>query len=68
QVKSLIDEKVENITTIINTGNEQLGDIFSSANEKLNNIINNGSQVATDYKSPYKTKLESIREILKLSA
>ncbi|MFM6158230.1 MAG: hypothetical protein ACKPE3_35435, partial [Sphaerospermopsis kisseleviana] len=68
QAKLIIDEKINNITTIINTGNEQLGDIFNGANQKLNSIVNECNQVETDYKSTYQTRLESIREILKLSA
>ncbi|MFM6158994.1 MAG: hypothetical protein ACKPE3_39435, partial [Sphaerospermopsis kisseleviana] len=68
QAKFVIDEKIENITTIINTGNEHLGDIFNGANQKLSSIVDECNQVETDYKSTYKTKLESIREVLKLPA
>ncbi|MFM6151863.1 MAG: hypothetical protein ACKPE3_02525, partial [Sphaerospermopsis kisseleviana] len=59
QVKSLIDQKINNISTIINTGNEQLGDIFNSANKQLIDIANECGKQSTDYKSTYKTKLES---------
>ena len=68
QTKSIIDEKINNITTIINTSNEHLGDIFNNANDRINSIVGECSKVKTDYKSTYKTKLESIREILKLPA
>jgi hypothetical protein len=68
QVKDIVNQKVNDIATIINTGNEQLGDIFNGSNERLNSIVNECSKVNTDYKSTYKTKLESIKEILKLPA
>jgi len=68
QVQDIVNQKIEDITTIINTGNEQLGDIFNGANKRLMDIANDSNQVKTDYKSSYRDKLESIREILKLSA
>lgn len=68
QVKDIVNQKIEDIATIINTGNEQLGDIFNGANKRLMDIANESSQVKNDYKSGYQSKLESIREILKLSA
>jgi hypothetical protein len=68
QVQDIVNQKIEDITQIINTGNEQLGDIFNGANRRLMDIANESSQVKTDYKSGYQSKLESIREILKLSA
>lgn len=68
QVQDIVNQKIEHIATIINTKNEQLGDIFNGANKRLIDIANESSQVKTDYKSTYQIKLESIREILKLSA
>lgn len=68
QVKDIVDEKINNIATIINTGNVELGDIFSSANQRLIDIAIECNRVNTDYKSTYRDKLESIREILKLPA
>jgi hypothetical protein len=68
QVQQIVNEKIEDIATIINTGNEELGDIFNGANRRLMDIANESSQVKTDYKSSYQSKLESIREMLKLSA
>jgi hypothetical protein len=68
QVQDIVNQKVNDIATIINTGNEQLGDIFNGANQRLIDIASECNQVNTDYKSTYKTKLESIKEILKLSA
>lgn len=68
QVNDIVNQKINDITNIINTGNEQLGDIFNGANNRLNQIANECNQVKTDYKSSYKTKLESIKEILKLPA
>jgi hypothetical protein len=68
QVQSIVDQKINDIANIINTKNEQLGDIFSSANQRLNDIANESNQVKTDYKSSYRDKLESIREMLKLPA
>lgn len=68
QVQSIVEQKISDIATIINTKNEQLGDIFSSANQRLNDIAGECNREKTDYKSTYRDKLESIREMLKLSA
>jgi hypothetical protein len=68
QVQDIVNQKIEDITQIINTGNEQLGDIFNGANRRLMDIASESSRVKTDYKSTYQSKLESIREMLKLSA
>ena len=68
QVNDIVNQKINDITNIINTGNEHLGDIFNGANNRLNQIATECSQVKTDYKSTYQINLESIREILKLSA
>ncbi|MFY7885995.1 MAG: hypothetical protein ACOVOV_14240 [Dolichospermum sp.] len=68
QVQSIVEQKINDISNIINTKNEQLGDIFSSANQRLNDIAGECNREKTDYKSTYQSKLESIREILKLSA
>ena len=68
QVRDIVDQKLNDITQIINTGNDELGDIFNGANKRLMDIANQSSQVKTDYKSSYQSKLESIREMLKLSA
>ena len=68
QVQDIVNQKIEDIAQIINTGNEQLGDIFNGANKRLMDIANESNQVKTDYKSSYRDKLESIREILKLPA
>jgi hypothetical protein len=68
QVQGIVNQKINDIANIINTKNDQLGDIFSSANQRLNDIAGECNQVNTDYKSTYRDKLESIREILKLSA
>jgi hypothetical protein len=68
QVQSIVNQKISDIANIINTKNDQLGDIFNSANQRLVDIANESSQVKTDYKSSYRDKLESIREILKLPA
>ena len=68
QVQDIVNQKIEDITQIINTGNEQLGDIFNGANQRLIDIASSCNQEKTDYKSTYRSKLESIREMLKLSA
>ena len=68
QVRDIIDQKIEDIATIINSKNDELGDIFNSANNRLMDIASSCNREKTDYKSPYQSKLESIREILKLSA
>jgi hypothetical protein len=66
QAKSILDEKIDKIAAIINSRNDDLGDIFNSSNQKLNSIVAECTQVEKDYKSTYQTRLESIREILKL--
>lgn len=68
QARTAINQKVSDIADIINTGNEQLGDIFNNANKQLNDIVKDCKQKKADYKSPYRDRLESIREILKLPA
>jgi hypothetical protein len=68
QVRDIVDEKINDIATIINAKNEQLGDIFNSANQRLIDIASECNREKTDYKSSYQSKLESIREILKLPA
>ena len=68
QVRDIVDEKINDIATIINTKNSELGDIFSSANQRLVDIASDCNREKTDYKSSYQSKLESIREILKLPA
>ena len=68
QVQDIVNQKIEDIATIINTGNEQLGDIFNGANKRLMDVASDCNRVNTDYKSTYQSKLESIREMLKLSA
>jgi len=67
QASALISEQITNIATIINTGNEQLGDIFNGANRQLSEIVSQCKQRREDYKSPYASRLESIREILQIS-
>lgn len=68
QVQDIVNQKIEDIATIINTGNEQLGDIFNGANKRLIDIASDCNREKTDYKSTYRDKLESIKEMLKLSA
>jgi hypothetical protein len=68
QVQQVVNQKISDISNIINTKNEQLGDIFSSANQRLIDIASDCNREKTDYKSAYQSKLESIREILKLPA
>lgn len=68
QVQQVVNQKISDIATIINTKNEQLGDIFSSANQRLIDIASECNREKTDYKSTYQSKLESIKEMLKLSA
>jgi hypothetical protein len=68
QVQQVVNQKINDIANIINTKNEQLGDIFNSANQRLTDIASECNREKTDYKSSYQSKLESIREMLKLSA
>ena len=67
QASAAISEQISNIATIINTGNDQLGDIFDGANRQLSEIVSQCRQRKEDYKSPYSNRLESIREILQIS-
>jgi len=67
QASVAISEQIANIATIITTGNDQLGDIFNGANRQLNEIVSQCKQRREDYKSPYASKLEGIREILQIS-
>jgi hypothetical protein len=68
QVRQVVEQKISDIATIINTKNEQLGDIFNSANQRLIDIASECNREKTDYKSSYRDKLESIKEMLKLPA
>ena len=68
QVQQAVEQKINDIANIINTKNEQLGDIFNSANQRLTDIASECNREKADYKSTYRDKLESIREILKLPA
>jgi hypothetical protein len=65
-VQDQVTSKIQNIETIINTANDGLADIFNGANTQLNNIVTECRQQATDYKSPYASRLESIRESLEV--
>jgi len=66
QASVAISEQIANIATIITTGNDQLGDIFNGANRQLQEIVSQCKQRREDYKSPYASKLEGIREILQI--
>lgn len=68
QARQIVDEKIEDIARIINSKNDELGDIFNSANNRLMDIASSCNRERSDYKSTYRDKLESIREMLKLSA
>jgi hypothetical protein len=68
QVQQAVTQKINDIATIINTKNEELGDIFSSANQRLIDIASDCNREKTDYKSSYQSKLETIKETLKISA
>jgi len=68
QVQGALEEKINDIANIINTKNQHLGDIFAGANQRLIDIASECNREKTDYKSSYQSKLESIREMLKLSA
>jgi hypothetical protein len=68
QVQQVVEQKISDIANIINAKNEQLGDIFNSANQRLIDIASECNREKTDYKSTYQSKLESIREMLKLPA
>jgi hypothetical protein len=68
QVQQVVEQKISDIANIINTKNEHLGDIFNSANQRLIDIAVECNQEKIAYKSTYKSKLESIREMLKLPA
>jgi hypothetical protein len=68
KVRNSLNQKISDISNIINSKNDELGDIFSSANQRLIDIASECNREKNDYKSPYRDKLESIKEMLKLSA
>ena len=68
KASNIINQKINDISRIINSKNEALGDIFESANASLNYLISDFNREKLQYKSPYKSKLESIREILKIQS
>ena len=68
KVSNIINQKIDNITDIINSKNDVLGDIFKSANDELSELINECKREKIEYKSPYKSQVESIREILKIQS
>lgn len=68
KASNIINQKINDISTIINSKNDELGDIFQSANSSLNELINDCNREKIEYKSRYKSKLESIREILKIQS
>ena len=67
EAENIIDEKIQNITSIINSENKYLGDVFNVANRKIDSLIEDCNSQKTDYKSSYKSKIKDIREMLKLS-
>ena len=68
KASNIINQKINDISRIINSKNEALGDIFESANTSLNDLISDCSREKLQYKSPYKSKLESIKELLKIQS
>ncbi|MBD2503929.1 hypothetical protein [Anabaena azotica] len=57
---------VEDIVDVINAGNDELARITEDTNETLRGIVEKCNGMKEDYKSPYKSRLESIRELLKV--
>lgn len=58
---------VRDIADVINAGNDELAKITEETNETLRDIVSQCEEIKRDYKSPYKSRLESIRELLKVS-
>ena len=58
---------VQDIADVINAGNDELARITEETNETLRDIVSQCEEIKRDYKSPYKDRLESIRELLKVS-
>lgn len=58
---------VQDISEIINASNVEIGVITEETNETLKAIVEECNQANRDYKSPYVNRLESIREVLKIS-
>lgn len=59
---------VDGIAAIINDGEQELAQIVTNTNERLRDIVGQCQAVKTDYKSPYKSRIQSMRESLGLSA
>lgn len=66
KANNIINEKINNISNIINSKNDELADIFQSANNSLKELISDCNREKIEYKSRYKSQLESIREILEI--
>jgi chemotaxis regulatin CheY-phosphate phosphatase CheZ len=66
--QSKTSQIVNDIADVINAGEIELSQIVTQTNDRLNSIVNQCKEVATDYKSDYKSRLQGMRESLKLSA
>jgi hypothetical protein len=68
KIRNSLNQKIDDISNIINAKNSELADIFDGTNQRLIDIASDCNREKNDYKSPYRDKLESIKEMLKLSA
>ncbi|MHC5612523.1 MAG: hypothetical protein ACYTXA_16290 [Nostoc sp.] len=66
--QSKTSQIVNDIADVINAGEIELSQIVTQTNDRLNSIVNQCKEVATDYKSDYKSRLQGMRESLKLPA
>ena len=68
KIRNNLNQKIDDISNIINAKNSELADIFDGTNQRLIDIASDCNREKNDYKSPYRDKLESIKEMLKLPA
>lgn len=68
KIRNSLNQKIDDISNIINAKNSELADIFDGTNQRLIDIASDCNREKNDYKSPYRDKLESIKEMLKLPA
>lgn len=68
QFNQQTNQIVENIAGVIRDGETELAQIMTNTNERLRDIVEQCKEQKANYKSPYKSRLESIREMLKVSA
>lgn len=67
QFQKHTNQIVEDIAGVIRDGEVELAQIMTGTNERLRDIVDQCKQAKMEYRSPYKSRLEGIREMLKIS-